>query len=117
MGTEVKSRVFIANFAGHDYTKAEVYGELRFITKGFVSFQSLDRLKFQVAEQVVHSRPDDWLALSGTNIVNVLAAVLWFSMHGTVKILNYDKNTSTYREIVMEGTAINKLMEVIGESL
>lgn len=109
-------RVFVANFAGHDYTKAEQYGELVFITKGFISFQSLDRVKYQVALSVAESHSDDWLALSGTNIVNVLAAVLWFSMHRTVKILNFDKNTGKYREIILEDAANNKLIELIQHS-
>lgn len=111
--TEHKPRVFVANFAGHDYMPAEQYGELVFITKGFISFQSLDRVKYQVALVVSKSHKDDWLALSGTNIVNVLAAVLWFSMHGVVKVLNFDKNTGKYREIVLESAANNKLIELI----
>jgi hypothetical protein len=43
-------RVFVTNFAGHDYTKAEKYGEIVWITKGYVSFHSLDRIKYRVCE-------------------------------------------------------------------
>lgn len=108
-------RVFIANYAGHDYTKAEAYGELKFVTKGFISFQSLDRVKFQVAEGLVGTRSEDWLVLSGTNIVNALAAVLWYVMHGKVKILNYDKSTGSYREIILTGEATDKLLKVLND--
>lgn len=70
-------------------------------------------MKFQVAQGLLDSRPNDWLALSGTNIINALAAVLWFCMHGTVKILNYDKNTDVYREIILTRESNDKLLEVL----
>lgn len=109
-------RVFVANFAGHDYSGAEKYGALCFVTKGFISFQSLDRVKYQVGMGIKDSRPDDWLALSGTNIINVLAAVLWFGMHGQIKILNYDKNTGVYREVTITKRSSDSMMEVLRES-
>lgn len=111
-GVEV-TRVYVANFAGHDYAPAAKYGQLVFVTRGFISFQGLDRVKFQVAQGMADSRPDDWLALSGTNIINVLAALLWYQMHGLVKILNYDKTTNTYREIIVTKENNVQLLEVL----
>jgi len=109
-------RVFVANFAGHDYTKAKKYGEVVFVTKGFISFQGLDRLKFQIAERLLDSRPEDWLALSGTNIINVLAGILWYQRHGVVKILNFDKTSQTYRELIVTVDNNQKLFEVLDGS-
>jgi len=109
----VTTRVFVANYAAHDYEDAERYGELKYITKGFVSFQGLDRLKFQICQGIMDTTADDWLALSGTNIINVLAALLWFQMHGTVKILNYDKTTRGYREIIVTKENNTKLLEIL----
>ena len=107
------TRVYVSNFAGHDYADAQRFGELRPITMGFISFQSLDRVKFQIAEGIRDSRPEDFLVLSGTNIVNVLAALLWMSMHGKVRILNYDKSTHKYREIVLSDESNDLLMKAL----
>lgn len=109
----VTSRVFVANYAAHDYEDAERYGEIKYITKGFVSFQGLDRLKFQIGQGIMDATADDWLVLSGTNIINVLAALLWFQKHGCCKILNYDKSSRTYREIVVTKENNAKLLEVL----
>jgi hypothetical protein len=61
----VAPRVFVTNFAGHDYTAAEKYGEIVWVTKGYVSFHSLDRVKYRVCEALVGSTSEDWLLLSG----------------------------------------------------
>lgn len=107
------SRVYIANYAGHDYTEAEAYGQLCYITRGFVSFDSLDRLKFSIAQAVADTQPQDWLLLSGTNIVNVLAALLWYEKHHVVKILNFDKTERTYRELVVHSGHLAQINEVL----
>lgn len=111
MSTDLKSKVYVANFAGHDFTPAQEYGELCYLTKGYISFQSLDRLKYVIAEALQQSKPEDYLALSGTNIINVLAAVLWLEMHEQVKILNYDKTTNSYRLIVLTRGSNLQLLE------
>lgn len=106
-------KVYVTNYASHDYTDAERYGEICFVTRGFISFQSLDRVRYQVAQGLKGATADDWLALSGTNIINVLAAILWFQRFGRCKILNFDKTTQKYREIIMTPENISVLMEAI----
>lgn len=108
-------KVFIANFGGHNYQAAQDFGELHYITKGFLSYQSLDRLLYAVADGLKDTDKEDYLALSGTNIINVTAAVLWFERHGQVKLLNFDKNTGKYRELVVNSDSIRFLFEVVND--
>lgn len=107
------ARVYIANFAGHDYERAKKYGELLHLTKGFVSMQGLDRLKWQLAEAISETTSEDWLVLSGANIINVLAALLWYHRHGQVKVLNMDKNTRDYREITLTKDNMDSLFDAL----
>jgi len=95
------SRVYITNAAGHDFSKAEKFGELTWITKGWVPLQSLDRVKFLVAEKLQHARPEDYLLLSGTQVVCVVAALYWFYKFGEVKLLVHDKKEDDYRELLV----------------
>lgn len=107
-------RVFVTNYAGHDYSALNKYGKQVFITKGFISFQGLDRVKFAVAQGMIDCTAEDWLALSGTNILNVIAAVLWYQMHGKVKVLNYDKESRQYRELILTAENNSQLFAVLG---
>jgi hypothetical protein len=113
-GASNGARVFVANYAGHDYAPLARFGKPVFITKGFISFQGLDRVKFQVAQGLMGCTADDYLALSGTNIINVIAALLWFQMHGKVKLLNFDKDARQYRELVINTENNEQLLTVLG---
>ena len=111
------SRVWIANYAGHEYLPAAQYGSLKYITKGYISFSSLDRLKFHIATQISESQPNDFLLLSGTTIISVIAALIWFAMHGKIRLLNWDKKAldgrGDYREMVITKENMTHLLSVL----
>lgn len=108
-----QKRVWITNYAGHDYEKAKPFGELKYLTKGFIDFKSLDRIKFLVAQEIADSSPDDYLLLSGTSLVCAIASVLFYALHGRVNILNFDKNTDSYRPITLTTDANADLFRVL----
>lgn len=111
-----KPRVFIANYAGHDYQGANSYGELKFVTKGYISFHSLDRVKYTVIEGVTQSRKQDWLLLSGKLIISCIAVLAWFSLHKQVKILYWDQRSqggAKYRELIMTADNMTEILQVV----
>jgi|GraSoiStandDraft_4_1057263.scaffolds.fasta_scaffold120446_2 hypothetical protein len=113
-GTVRASRVFVTNFAGHDYTKAERYGEIVYITKGYVSFFSLDRIKYRVCEALQGSTEDDWLLLSGIPMICVVAACYWLWKHDKVKLLVHDKRSDgNYRELIISDKNFADLFAVL----
>lgn len=112
----MKPRVFVANYAGHDYKDAESYGELQYITKGYLSFHSLDRVKYSVVEEVAKSRSQDWLLLSGKLIISCIAVLAWFSLHKQVKILYWDqkaKRGPKYQELIITADNLEQMLKVI----
>jgi hypothetical protein len=105
--------VWISNYAGHDYSSATSYGEFKFITKGYVSFQSLDRVKYGIVETVAQTDREDWLLISGRPLISIIAALAWYTRHGQVKVLHYDQKTDVYRELVITATNITEIMETL----
>lgn len=105
-------RVFITNVAGHDFSKAEKFGEITWITKGWVPLQSLDRIKFLVTEKLVDVKPEDFLLLSGTQVVCVVAALVWHNKLGYIKMLVHDKKEDDYRILVVGSKDLDYLMTV-----
>lgn len=110
------SKVWIVNYAGHDYSDATRFGELDFITKGYVSRGSLDRLLYGVAESVARSEPSDWFLPSGMILLNVLAAVLWVKRHGKIKILSWDEKDREYKPMEVSPSQMDLLLSTLGES-
>ena len=105
----------MANFGGHDHKDANAWGDIVYVTTGFISYESLDRLKFQVMEELKHCKEDDWLLLSGTNIINVFCAIIWYHMHKRVKILSYNKNKREYKEVILSGQGMDQIVSVLEE--
>ena len=108
------SKVFIVNHAGHDYSAAQRWGELVFITTGHVSQGSLDRLLYDVTIHINKSEPEDWLLPSGLLILNVIASAFWLRKHGELRLLVRDRKFSTYREMKISSSHLDYLIQSVG---
>lgn len=107
-------RVFVSNYASHDFTEAEKYGEIIFITKGYVSFESLDRVLFQCAENQLSATEDDWFLISGSNVITLFAAIVWLHRHKKLKLLVHDaKKGIEYREMIITADRMDQLLRLI----
>ena len=115
-GGEVKKdrRVYVSNYAGHNYTKAETYGELRFITKGYVNFSDRDRLIYDLAMKISDSRPDDYLLLSGHLIVNIVVFHLWLVKHNRCRVMSWSNRWSKYETESYEVPHMEQVIEITG---
>lgn len=86
----MNNTVYVTNFTGHEYTNAEQYGELVYLTKGFVSFDNLNSIKSRVSEFIKQANNEDYLLLSGNNLICALATNLWLNYHTQCKILHWN---------------------------
>jgi hypothetical protein len=109
-------KVFISNLSGHSYAKAESFGELKWLTKGYVSFGSLDRLKFQLADKITaYTKKEDYLLLSGNGALCVFASLIWYQHHGVVKLLVHDKkNDDAYRVVMFSPDVLTSMFNLMG---
>jgi hypothetical protein len=105
------STVWIVNYAGHDHSAAEEFGKLDFLTRGYVSMGSLDRLFYTVTEAIEKTIEEDYLLLSGLIALNALAASIWLQRHGKVKMLLWDQKLGRYRELSYSKNQIDQLFE------
>jgi hypothetical protein len=105
--------VYVTNYAGHDYLPAQKFGQLKYLTSGFVDFRKIDRLKFEIAEKLKESKPEDYLCLSGSAFVCVIAAMIWLERHGSLNLLNFDKKSDEYEETNINKRNIEEILNVI----
>lgn len=109
------SRVWIVNFAGHDYSDAERFGELDYITRGYISLGHLDRILYTVSESVAKTDESDWLLPSGLILLNALTAAVWLKKHGTLNLLVWDQKTNCYRPMTISSPQIDGLLGELGD--
>lgn len=113
------SKVFVTNYAGHNYDKAKDFGEPVNITVGSVNLRSLDRVKLDIAQAIAESDPEDWLLLSGIQIIAVIASTLWLHKHKKCKMLIWERNETEgrYKTFILTTENIDELFNVISTSV
>jgi hypothetical protein len=82
--------VWIVNSAGHDYSEAEKFGELRAITNDKVNVFNGQRVAQEMHQTMEDYQKKDWLLLSGHAVLNSLATSIVLEKHGEVNFLIYD---------------------------
>lgn len=106
-------RVYVVNYAGHDFADAERFGEIYYLTKGYVSFGHFDRIKYQMADALADSRFDDWLLPSGVPFLSIIAVIIFFHEHKRVNLLIWDNKKKRYNELVLHQKGLSDLLAVI----
>jgi len=90
------AKVYVVNNANHNYSKAEQYGELMYVTKGKLPIFKTSTVRAMLEKGLVKFTKDDYLLISGPAIVNIMAATLLFNKFDTVKFLVFDTKQQDY---------------------
>jgi hypothetical protein len=82
-----KSKVFIPNRSIHDFSAAEVYGEIVFLSEGNIRKYATNILYREFYEILKTSDPTDYILISGLTVLNVIATLIMQRLHGRVNLL------------------------------
>lgn len=91
------NRVYVTNNSGYPYDKAKEYGELVFLTRGYMYYNDIDDIIKKIGNIISEASEDDYLCLSGNNFICALALHLWSNNKGICKILHWDQDTRDYK--------------------
>lgn len=90
--------VYIVNNAGHPYESAKEHGELVFLTSGHIDiYKEFTFLKRKLENLIKEASPDDYLLLSGSNLLCVIAENIWLKFHKKCNILHWNPNYGAKR--------------------
>lgn len=110
-------KVWIVNFAGHDFSNAKEYGELENLTVGRVNLISLDRAKFDLTQKIFEqTNVEDYLLLSGKPVLVAIAVSAWLYKHGKCRMLIHElkKNKEhVYRLLDLSSENFNDILNAI----
>ncbi len=90
------AKVYVVNNTNHDYSKAEQYGELVYVTKGKLPIFKTNTVRAMLEKGLVKFTKDDYLLISGPVIVNIMAATILYNKFDTVKFLIFDAKQQDY---------------------
>jgi hypothetical protein len=94
-------RVFVPNKAAHDYSDAERYGELVFVTMGTQNRYSVNAMYRIWIDALKGSAPEDIIVLTGLNIMCSVGCSIFSVMHKRVNILIWLGGKYMKRELML----------------
>ena len=103
-----KPKVFITNRAGHDFTPAEEFGELIFMTEGQQQRFNVSRMYSQFCEFMSDSTPDDHILMTGLSHMNSIACSIFAFLHGRLNLLLYVGRGKYLSRTVVLSELLNK---------
>ena len=98
-------KVFIVNKSTHDFSAAEKYGEIIFLSQGNMRRFSTSRAYRKYYKILNNSSPEDYLLLSGLPMLCIVAAFILTIKHKRLNLLlfNPGKIKKEYLERIIIG--------------
>ena len=97
MTEKKRPKVFIVNHYAHDFSKAAHFGDLVSITEGRVNFLRHHEVIVKATEKIrAESSEEDFLLLSGHNLLCSICVAVWLQVHPHVRLLVYDTPNKKY---------------------
>lgn len=94
------SKVYVLNRGSHDYSQAERFGEIVYLTDGMLSKLATGVMYRVLSEAFKDSQPSDYILLSSLTTLCSLAVALFAVQHGRVNLLIYHQENYIVRKIV-----------------
>lgn len=83
------SRVYIVNKSNHDFSAAEHYGEIIFLSEGPMNRYSTNNMLRTFTKRMEDSSSKDYIVPCSLNVMNSIACALFARKHGTLNLLLY----------------------------
>jgi len=79
--------VYIVNKSAHDFSAAERYGKVVFLSDGLMNRYATNNMVRQFESMLVDSKSDDYIVPCSLNVMNSIACAIFAHKHGTLNLL------------------------------
>lgn len=94
--------VFVVNHREQDMKPAEKFGKILVLVEGKANIFGVDKVLGELKIKLKDSRPEDYVMLCGSLLLNSLVTGLWVVKHPKLKLLMWDFRTSSYVERILD---------------
>lgn len=96
------AKVFIVNNSGHDYTKAESFGELVMCSAGSVNKTDIHQMYRDMLSALKDAQPEDYLLISSLCSLCCVATAIFADRFGRVNFLIWDREEYIAKNLMLE---------------
>ena len=83
----MQRKVYVVNNSGHDFSPAEPFGELVFLTEGLFDRYNVTGMYRAFAPLLAESQEDDFILHSGPGIMSAVACSIFSAKHQRLNLL------------------------------
>ena len=94
----MKSKIYVINRAAHDYSGAERWGKLVYLSDGPVNRYATNKIYRAFEDVLSESSPEDYILLTGLTVMSSIATAIFAHKHSRLNLLIFRPNTHTYAE-------------------
>ncbi len=94
-------KVFIVNKSSHDFSSAEQYGELIYLSEGSMSRYATSNMHRAFTEKMKGSKETDHIVPCSLNVMNSIASAVFAVMHGRLNLLLFKSGSYIERNLVI----------------
>ncbi len=105
-GSTKQPVVWLVNKGGHDFADLERFGRVIPLTTGSVNIFNPDRLMVGMGHHIGMATESDYLAISGSPILNALAVAMWLAKFPHVNLLQHSIRQDKYVYLQVKRAAI-----------
>ncbi len=84
-----KTNVYIVNRSSHDFSAAEKFGEVVFLSEGPMNRYSTNNMHRVFLEILKESSKEDYIVPCALNVMNSIACAIFSHLHGGLNLLLY----------------------------
>ena len=82
-------RVYIVNKSSHNFSAAEQFGEIVFLSEGPMNRYSTNNMHRVFSEGLIKSKKSDYIVPCALNVMNSIACAIFAHLHGSLNLLLY----------------------------
>ena len=95
------AKVFIVNKSSHDFSSAEKYGELVYLSEGPMNRYTTNNMHRAFTEKMKDSEEADHIVPCSLNVMNSIASAVFAVMHGRLNLLLFKDGSYIERNLVI----------------
>lgn len=98
MEQKVKRKIYIPNRSSHDFSAAESFGELVFVTNGRVNRYDTNQMHRDVEIALCDSTENDYIIITSLSSLCSILTSFFVQKHGKLNLLLFENKSKTYVE-------------------
>lgn len=103
------TNVYVINQSGHDFSSANFYGNLIFLSDGKINRLQTNEIYRMFLPELLKSGPEDYLLLTSLTVMNIIAACIMVKLHNKINMLIFNPKNNQYKARTIDFRKVKRI--------